>query len=173
MLVMELLGENLEDLMQCYGGKVPLQAMQAIATQCLRRIRGIHNNLLIHRDIKPENIAIGLGKRATTLYLFDFGLARQYRSPKTRKHIPFKEGKQLIGSIRYSSLCTHLGCEQSRRDDLESLGFVFVYLAKGKLPWQGLASKDLSERFRKVKEVMVNTSVEALTRDLPGSVGSE
>eukprot|EP00826_Nyctotherus_ovalis_P055131 TRINITY_DN7304_c0_g1_i1.p1 TRINITY_DN7304_c0_g1~~TRINITY_DN7304_c0_g1_i1.p1 ORF type:complete len:321 (+),score=53.12 TRINITY_DN7304_c0_g1_i1:286-1248(+) len=166
-LVMELLGDNLEELMQCYGGKVPLQAVQVIATQCLRRIRKVHKNLLIHRDIKPENIAIGLEKRATTPYLFDFGLAHQYQDLKAGAHIPFRKNKHLIGSIRYSSLNTHLGFEQSRRDDLESLGFVFVYLAKGKLPWQGLASKDLNERFRKVREVMASTGVDALTKDLP------
>jgi len=166
-LVMELLGEDLEELTKTCGGKLPLKTVLIIAEQCITRIRQIHKRLLIHRDIKPENIAIGLGKRSNTIYILDFGLSRQYMNPNTKQHIPFKEGKQLIGSIRYSSLNTHQGIEQSRRDDLESLGFIFVYLLKGKLPWQGLPVKDKAERFKMVKKVMGRTSIEELTKNLP------
>eukprot|EP00826_Nyctotherus_ovalis_P059078 TRINITY_DN8186_c0_g3_i10.p1 TRINITY_DN8186_c0_g3~~TRINITY_DN8186_c0_g3_i10.p1 ORF type:complete len:227 (+),score=26.36 TRINITY_DN8186_c0_g3_i10:533-1213(+) len=164
---MELLGGNLEELMLQYGGKLSQRTVLLIADQCIRRVKQIHGSLLIHRDIKPENLAAGSGKRANTIYIFDFGLARQYRNPVTRRHIPYKEQRQLVGSLRYSSLNTHRGIEQSRRDDLESLGFVLVYLLKGRLPWQGLHARCQAERLEKVLDVMSSTDVELLTKDLP------
>ena len=98
----------------------------------------MHTKSLLHRDIKPDNFLMGLGKRTHIIHIIDFGLSCQYRNPKTQEHIPYKSGKSIIGTIRYVSVNTQMGIEQSRRDDLESLGFVYVYLAKGELPWQGL-----------------------------------
>ena len=154
--------------MQMCGGKLSLRSMWSIADQSLTRIEKVHERFLIHRDIKPDNLAIGLGRRSDTIYILDFGLAKQYRSPKTKKHIPYKENKDLTGSIRYASLNTHLGIEQARRDDLESLGFVYVYLTNGKLPWQGLPAKDQEDRYRKVLKIMSKTTIEELCKDLPG-----
>lgn len=94
----------------------------------------------IHRDIKPENYLIGNGsKNQDQIYLIDFGLAKRYRDPKTGNHIKFKMGKGSIGTSRYSSLNSSLNYEQSRRDDLEGLGFVLCYLLlKGRLPWMSI-----------------------------------
>jgi serine/threonine protein kinase len=91
---------------------------------------------LNYRDIKPDNFLMGVCQRTNQINCIDFGLAKKYRDSKTNKHIPYKENKNLTGTARYASMNTHLGLEQARRDDLESLGFVLLYFIKGNLPWQ-------------------------------------
>lgn len=94
---------------------------------------------MIHRDIKPENYVIG-NEDITTLYMIDFGLAKYYRDQNDGKHIPNIEKKGLIGTARYASVNAHLGKEQSRRDDMISIGYVLIYLATGKLPWMNITA---------------------------------
>lgn len=112
----------------------------------------IHERGFIHRDIKPENFLIGLGRKSSTLYIIDFGLAKRYKDPRSGKHIPYKDNKSLTGTARYASLNTHMGIEQSRRDDLESLSYVLLYLLRGDLPWKGLAAKTKKEKYQKIME---------------------
>lgn len=119
--------------------------------QSLERIEHIQSLDFLHRDIKPDNFVVG-HKKPSLIYMIDFGLAKRFRNPKTGQHIPWKEGKNLTGTARYASLNTHLGYEQSRRDDLEGLGYVMLYFLKGKLPWQGLPAKTKKEKYDKIKE---------------------
>merc|ERR1740121_2880022 len=104
----------------------------------IHRLQGLHAKGLLHRDIKPENFLVGLGANAHKVFAIDFGLSKRFRDSRTRAHIPFREGKRLTGTARYVSINTHLGLEQSRRDDLESVGYVLLYFLRGSLPWQGL-----------------------------------
>ena len=102
----------------------------------IQRLEYLHSKNFVHRDMKPENIVIGQGKKANTIYLIDFGLAKRYLCPKSGTHIPFKSNKGIIGTTKYLSLSGHRGNEHSRRDDLEALGMVLIhFLRKGKLPW--------------------------------------
>lgn len=127
----------------------------------------MHSHFLVHRDIKPDNFALGIGNNAKKIYIFDFGLTVYYRDPKTKLHFPFRENRGLTGTPRYASINSHLGNEQSRRDDMESLGYCLLYLVKGKLPWQGLHADIESNRIDKVKDIKMKIPVEVLCEGLP------
>jgi serine/threonine protein kinase len=107
-------------------------------------------------------------KKQDTVYIIDFGLGKRFKDSITGLHIPYKDGKSLTGTARYASINTHQGIEQSRRDDLESFTYVLVYFMKGSLPWQGLRAKSNKEKYQKISEKKIKTSLRDLCRDLPG-----
>jgi len=133
----------------------------------LSRIEFIHSRNYIHRDIKPDNFLIGLGKKKQQIYIIDFGLAKRFRDPKTGLHIPYLDGKSLTGTARYASINTHLGIEQSRRDDLESLGYVLIYFLRGELPWQGMKARTMREKYEKIMEKKIASPIETLCKGFP------
>ena len=142
-LIMEFLGPNLNELLKyCKMKKFTISTVCLIGIQMLNRIEKLHKSNYIHRDIKPENFVIGTKENANVINLIDFGLSKKYKHSKNNQHIPYREGRNLIGTARYVSVNTHLGIEQSRRDDLESIGYVMIYFLKSFLPWQGLQGVD-------------------------------
>jgi serine/threonine protein kinase len=167
-LIMELLGKSLEDLLNLCQRKFQLKTVLMIADQILKRIEYIHNRNFIIRDMKPQNFLIGLEKeKRNTIYAIDFGIAKRYRDPKTGLHINYKEGCDLMGCARFASINALLGIEQSRRDDIEAFGYMMVYLAKGTLPWIGLRAKNMKEKYRKLKERKIETNLIDLCHGLP------
>ena len=118
--------------------------------------------------MKPENFLMGRGAKSNLVHLIDFGLAKKYKDSKTNHHIPMKEGKSLTGTARYTSIKTHMGIEQSRRDDIEGMLYVLLYFLRGELPWQGLSAKNKEEKYKKIMEIKIATPIEELCRGLPG-----
>lgn len=136
-------------------------------------MQAIHEKNLIYRDIKPDNFLIGrpMTKAANVVHVVDFGMAKQYRDPKTKQHIPYRERKSLSGTARYMSINTHLGREQSRRDDLEALGHVFMYFLRGGLPWQGLKAATNKQKYEKIGEKKQSTPIKELCEGFPEEFG--
>ena len=170
-LVMELLGDNLEQLFNNCKRKFSLKTTLIIGLQLLERVELIHNHKIIHRDMKPDNFLIGKGDKKNTIFLIDMGLSKKYIDPITEKHIPFKDGKSLTGTVRYASIFTHLGLEQSRRDDIEGLSYILVYFMKGALPWNSQKAKNKKEKYQKIMEKKMNTPVDELCKGLPDIFG--
>ena len=166
-MVMDLLGQNLEDLYNYCAKNFSLKTILMITIQMIERLKHVHDNHYIHRDIKPENFLIGKDTTAKTIYLLDFGLAKRYRDEYTHIHIPLKENRNLTGTARYASCNAHNGLEQSRRDDMESIAYVILYFFRKKLPWQGLKCKDKNEKHAKIKEMKMSITPEKLFEGLP------
>ena len=166
-LVMDLLGLSLEALLERCGRHFSLKTVLLIADQAIARLEYFHSNYYIHRDIKPENFVMGTESRSNFVYIIDYGLCKKYINWRTNEHIPYIEGKALTGTARYASISTHLGIEQSRRDDLEGLAYVLIYMLKGKLPWQDISVPEKVERYEAIKNLKINTSINELCYDIP------
>ncbi|AAZ11194.1 casein kinase I, epsilon isoform, putative [Trypanosoma brucei brucei TREU927] len=166
-MVMDLLGPSLEDLFSFCGRRLSLKTTLMLAEQMIARIEFVHSNNIIHRDIKPDNFLMGTGKKGHHVYIIDFGLAKKYRDARTHQHIPYKEGKSLTGTARYCSINTHIGIEQSRRDDLEGIGYILMYFLRGSLPWQGLKAPTKRERYMRLAKLKMSTPLETLCRGFP------
>ena len=166
-LLMELLGKSLDKLFSENDKSFSYKTIFQIGYQMVERIQYVHSKGYIHRDIKPGNFVVGRGEKSRIIYLIDFGLSKRYIDPQTEKHIPYREGKGLTGTARYVSLFTHYGIEQARRDDIESIAFNLIYFAKGKLPWQGVKTKNKKEKHKKIMESKLAYSPDILCSNLP------
>jgi len=128
-MVLPLLGDTLGQFKRTYnvGGKLPLNMILYFGKEMIKRLQYIHEKGFIHRDVKPDNFLFDLNTDVNNMYLLDFGFCKQYLLPDG-SHIPMKTKKQLIGTPNYVSINIHNGIEPSRRDDLESVGYIMINL---------------------------------------------
>ena len=167
-LVMELMGKSLEEIFESLPKKkMSVNCVAKIGIQMIEILEYIHKKHIIHRDIKPDNFVMGRGDKSKYVYLLDFGLAKKYRSSTTLKHYRMTKKKNLTGTARYASINALNGLTQSRRDDLEAVGYVLMYFLRGKLPWQGLRVKNKEERYHKIMEIKQETSPSLLCHGFP------
>ncbi len=166
-MVMELLGDSLEALYTKCGRKFSLKTILMLGIQLLDRIEHIHKCHYLHRDIKPDNFLMGRGTNRKILYAIDMGLSKKFENANTLEHIAYRDHKKFTGTPRYASISTHHGIEQSRRDDLESLGYMLMYFNLGKLPWQGLKARTKQEKYDKIGNYKESIPVERLCEGFP------
>ena len=127
-MVLDLLGPSLDTLFRISGQKFSLETVSMVGVQLVSCLEKLHLNGYLHRDVKPHNFMVGLENK-DQVYMIDFGLSKKYYENKggKGKHIANTPKKNLCGTARFASLNTHAGCEQSRRDDLEALGYMLVF----------------------------------------------
>ena len=175
-LIEEMLGKDIQILWESLPYKKDPQGKNntfindicLLAIQGIERLKYIHDKNVIHRDIKPKNFLIGLDN-PNDIYLIDFGFAKKYRSSRTGKHIRFSRINYLIGSLAFASHNIIKGYESSRRDDLESFGYMLIHLAKcGVTPW--IQYKYLGDKRKAMKNIMkikLDITDESLCKGLP------
>lgn len=171
LLAIDMLHKPIERLLAENKRKLSLKTVLLLADQMIDCIRYIHSKDFIHRDIKPENFMTGTGANSGKIYIIDFGLCKRYRNQYNKQHIAYSEGKALTGTARYASINAMAGGEQSRRDDMESLGYVLIYLLKGELPWMDQKSENVEEKFSKVLQKKKNTKISDLVKGIPEEFG--
>ena len=165
-LIMQLLGKSLEDIF-LIRRNFSMKTICMVGFQMINVLEYIHNKHILHRDIKPDNFVMGLDELSQYVYLLDFGLAKQYRNSLTLIQYPLINRKKLVGTARYASINALKGFEQSRRDDLEAVGYVLLYFLRGSLPWQGQKAKNKEERYKKILKKKIEISADDLCKGFP------
>jgi serine/threonine protein kinase len=165
-LVMQLLGKSLEELLM-ERKNFSLKTVCMLGYQMINILEFIHERHILHRDVKPDNFVMGLDELSENVYLIDFGLAKKYRSMTTLIQYPLTKKDKLTGTARYASINALKGYEHSRRDELESVGYILVYFLKGKLPWQRIKANTKEEKYKKILEKKIEISSNELCKGLP------
>ena len=156
-LVLSLLGPNLDSYVTKNRKSLTYEAVLELAIQCLCRVKALHDHSFIHRDLKPRQFLLD---QVSSVSLIDFGLSRKYFYGKFI-HIPYNVNRSFVGTLNYASFNTHIGIQQSRRDDLESYCYLLSYLVKGRLPWSlPQNEKKLAEKeVKKMKNSMQGSAL--------------
>jgi serine/threonine protein kinase len=164
-LIMQLLGQSLDQVLNDLDKSFDLSTVLKLGIQITKLLEIIHSAGYLHRDIKPNNFLVGLGKDKDCVFVMDFGLSKKYINDGA--HIKMRNERSLVGTARYASINVHNGLEPSRRDDLESVGYMLIYLLVKKLPWQGLKKKKNCDHIKLIGECKMKTSINDLCKGIP------
>eukprot|EP01060_Flectonema_neradi_P039796 TRINITY_DN8908_c0_g1_i1.p1 TRINITY_DN8908_c0_g1~~TRINITY_DN8908_c0_g1_i1.p1 ORF type:complete len:294 (+),score=25.42 TRINITY_DN8908_c0_g1_i1:68-949(+) len=162
-MVMELLETSLASVVR-KTGNLAISEVLRIGKATLSQIESLHAINIIHRDLKPANIMFD---KSGNVRLIDFGLSKSIINPLTNNHIEQSEGAAFSGSPDFASINAHSSCGQSRRDDIEALGYIMLYLARGRLPWQGLGGDSDEQKIRRVGHVKRQINIDKLCDSAP------
>jgi serine/threonine protein kinase len=170
-MIMDRLGQDLERLFLKCKRKFSTQTLCLLAIQMLDRIEHHHANGYVHRDLKPQNFVMGVenSSNANVVHLIDYGLCRKYLDAYG-KHVMYSESHALAGTPRYVSINCHLGIQQTRRDDLESIAYVLLYFWFGSLPWQGITGEDKLEKYQRILNRKLQYTSDKLCAGAPSAV---
>ena len=166
-LISDLLDHSLDYYFFSCNCQFTLLTTLMLGDQMLSIIESIHNKNIIHRNIKPSNFLMGKGLRKHEVFISSFYLAKKYIDPKTKLHIPYKKGINVEDTSLYDSIHKLSGEEQSRRDDIEALGYILVYFLKGNLPWSEIKAKTKKEKIKKILEIKISNSLDNLCQGCP------
>ncbi|KAG5486655.1 hypothetical protein CUR178_08022 [Leishmania enriettii] len=165
MLIMSMHGASLEDIHEKLG-RFSLKTTILLASQMLSRLEYIHSVGYVHRDLKTDNFLVGKGSFSNRIFMIDFGLSSKFIC-SNGEHRAMFTGRYFLGTSRFASLRTHQGYSQSRRDDLEQLVYIMIYMYRGRLPWSGLSIKDLSAKERKIGQIKADLSCSQICAKCP------
>ncbi|RWS13742.1 casein kinase I isoform gamma-3-like protein [Dinothrombium tinctorium] len=162
-LIIELLGANLLECLELCAGKFSEKTVLQIALKMLDAIEFLHSKRIIHRDLKPENWLLERKtcERSDNLRLSDFGLAKEYIDITTKQHIAFRSDKAIMGNALYLSINAHKHLEQSRRDDLEAIGYILMHFLRSDLPWK-ITTFNVEDKYEQIGNEKEKTSLEKL-----------
>ena len=163
---MEMFGPNLENVFKNLERNFSITTVAIIGMELLSLISYVHSKGFVHGDIKPENFVTKFNFD-TTIHIIDFGLAKRYNDYKSGLHIPFRKTQNFAGTPMYSSINTHLGIEQSRRDDIESFAYTLLYFLKGSLPWKRIEGNKIEEKYERILEMKLSILNDDFCKDLP------
>lgn len=144
-MISDLLGLSLEDTLKKCGGKFTLKTVLMLADQILERLEWLHSKSFIHRHIHPGMFVTGLNENNQKIYMVNFCHASKYLDEEG-EYVQFQDAITNIGVPCYSSLSTDLGIQPSRKDDLESIGYMLVQFLKGSLPWTNSSPKEMTDQ---------------------------
>ena len=160
---MDRLGPSLDVIRR----PVPPSALAYVAQNLLGSLEIFHSKGFVHRDIKPQNILLSsVEKTFPDMVLIDYGLSTVIKNADS-----YGIGRGLKGTVKYSSISTHLGVEQNVRDDLQSVGYVLLHLAGADLPWKTVSKdSDKKRSYHKILCHKLSTNTMELTADLDASI---
>jgi serine/threonine protein kinase len=160
------MGPSLSDLFYKCRRQFSVKTVLMLADQLISRLQFVHESGIVHRDVKPGNFVMGTGEQAARVFIIDFGLSNMWKDPQSSMHIKYNQESAFRGTHRYASINSHFKSEQSRRDDLEALGYVLIYFASGGLPWQNVKVARHKRR-KSIGKYKQSVPIEDLTRGLP------